>query len=129
MTSQLRVILRVSIIEQTMVVNVVVGVSNRLSVQEEEVDKAFRQLDEASHSQDLILMEDFRILRGRSWAKSRITTLDFRRPVFGLLSNLLGTVPWEEGPGERTGLAKLADFHGSPPQSSKTIHPREQGVK
>ena len=74
-------------------------------------------------------MVEFRILRGRSRAKSRIATLDFRRPDFGLFSDLLGRVPREEGPGDRTGLAKLADFHGSPPESSRMTDPHEQEVK
>ncbi|GAB0206830.1 hypothetical protein GRJ2_003148600 [Grus japonensis] len=39
-------------------------------------------------------MVEFRILRGRSRAVSRITTLDFRRANFGLFRDLLGTIPW-----------------------------------
>lgn len=42
----------VRIREQTTVANVVLGISNRPSAQEEEVDKAFWQLEEASRSQD-----------------------------------------------------------------------------
>ncbi|GAB0204057.1 hypothetical protein GRJ2_002871300 [Grus japonensis] len=39
-------------------------------------------------------MVEFRILRGRSRAISRITTLDFRRANFGLCKDLLGRIPW-----------------------------------
>ncbi|GAB0210277.1 hypothetical protein GRJ2_003493500 [Grus japonensis] len=39
-------------------------------------------------------MVEFRILRGRSRAISRITTLDFRRANFGLFRDLLGRIPW-----------------------------------
>ncbi|GAB0208892.1 hypothetical protein GRJ2_003354900 [Grus japonensis] len=39
-------------------------------------------------------MVEFRILRGRSRAVSRITALDFRRANFGLFKDLLGTIPW-----------------------------------
>ncbi|GAB0209507.1 mitochondrial enolase superfamily member 1 [Grus japonensis] len=39
-------------------------------------------------------MVEFRILRGRSRAISRITTLDFRRGNFGLFKDLLGRIPW-----------------------------------
>ncbi|GAB0206764.1 mitochondrial enolase superfamily member 1 [Grus japonensis] len=39
-------------------------------------------------------MVEFRILRGRSRAVSRITTLDFRRANFGLFKDLLGRIPW-----------------------------------
>ncbi|GAB0206941.1 hypothetical protein GRJ2_003159700 [Grus japonensis] len=39
-------------------------------------------------------MVEFRILRGRSRAISRITTLDFRRANFGLFKDLLGRIPW-----------------------------------
>lgn len=39
------------------VANVAMGVSNSLSAQEE-ADKAFRQLKEASHSQDLVFTGD-----------------------------------------------------------------------
>lgn len=48
----------VRIREQTTVVNAVMRVSNRPSAQEEEVDEAFRELEEASHSRDLIFMGD-----------------------------------------------------------------------
>lgn len=44
----------VRIRELTTVVNVVVGVSNRSA--QEEVDEASRQLEEASYSQDLVIM-------------------------------------------------------------------------
>ncbi|GAB0209109.1 mitochondrial enolase superfamily member 1 [Grus japonensis] len=40
-------------------------------------------------------MVEFRILRGRSRAMSRITTLDFRRANFGLFKDLLGRIPWD----------------------------------
>ncbi|PKU35582.1 glycerol kinase [Limosa lapponica baueri] len=39
-------------------------------------------------------MVAFRILHGRSRAKSRITTLDFKRVNFGLFKELLGGIPW-----------------------------------
>ena len=39
-------------------------------------------------------MVEFRILRGRSRAISRITTLDFRRATFSLFKDLLGRIPW-----------------------------------
>ncbi|GAB0209397.1 mitochondrial enolase superfamily member 1 [Grus japonensis] len=39
-------------------------------------------------------MAEFKILRGRSRAISRITTLDFRRGNFGLFRDLLGRIPW-----------------------------------
>ena len=39
-------------------------------------------------------MVEFRLLRGRSRATSRITTLDFRRANFGLFKDLLGGIPW-----------------------------------
>jgi len=38
-------------------------------------------------------MVEFRILRGRSRAISRIKTLDFRRAKFGLFKELLGGIP------------------------------------
>ena len=41
-------------------------------------------------------MVELRILRGRSGAKSRITTLNFRRVDFGLFSDLLGRVLWDK---------------------------------
>lgn len=74
-------------------------------------------------------MVEFRILRGKSKAKSRMVTLAFRRSDLSLLSKLLGRVPWEEAPGERMGLAKLATFHGSSPQCSRMIHPHEQEIQ
>ncbi|GAB0208304.1 mitochondrial enolase superfamily member 1 [Grus japonensis] len=49
-------------------------------------------------------MVEFRILRGRSGAESRITTLDFRRANSGLFKDLLGRIPWVkvlEGHGEQ----------------------------
>ncbi|PKU30268.1 glycerol kinase [Limosa lapponica baueri] len=39
-------------------------------------------------------MVEFMILCGRSRAKSRITTLDFRSADFGLFKDLLGGIPW-----------------------------------
>ncbi|GAB0181788.1 mitochondrial enolase superfamily member 1 [Grus japonensis] len=39
-------------------------------------------------------MVEFRILRGRSRAISRTTTLDFRRANFGLFKDLLGRISW-----------------------------------
>ena len=39
-------------------------------------------------------MVEFRILRGRSRAVSRITTLYLRRTNFGLFKVLLGRIPW-----------------------------------
>ncbi|PKU35337.1 glycerol kinase [Limosa lapponica baueri] len=41
-------------------------------------------------------MVELRILRGRSKAKSGITTLNFRRAEFGLFRNLLQCVPWNK---------------------------------
>lgn len=40
-------------------------------------------------------MVEFRITKGRSRAKSRITTLGFRRAVFELFKDLSGAVPQE----------------------------------
>jgi len=39
-------------------------------------------------------MVNFRILRRGNRARSRITTLDFRRANFGLFKELLGGIPW-----------------------------------
>jgi len=39
-------------------------------------------------------MVEFRILRGGSWATSRIKTLELRRANFGLFKELLGGIPW-----------------------------------
>jgi len=39
-------------------------------------------------------MMEFRILRGGSRAISRIKTLDFQRPNFGLFKDLLGGMLW-----------------------------------
>jgi len=39
-------------------------------------------------------MVEFRIVRGGSRVISRIKTLDFRRPNFGLFKELLGGIPW-----------------------------------
>ena len=41
-------------------------------------------------------MVEFRVLRGGSWAKIKITVLDFRRAGFGLFRDLLDTVPWDK---------------------------------
>lgn len=40
-------------------------------------------------------MVDFRILRGRVKANSRITILEFRRAYFGLFRDLLEMIPWD----------------------------------
>lgn len=48
-------------------------------------------------------MVEFRVLRGRNKAKSRITATDFRKVDFGILRVLLGEIPWEMTLG-RTGI-------------------------
>lgn len=48
-------------------------------------------------------MVEFRVLRGRNKAKSRITATDFRKVDFGIFRVLLGEIPWEMTPG-RTGV-------------------------
>lgn len=45
-------------------------------------------------------MEKFRILQGGNKAKSRITTLGFRRTGFHRLKDLLGRIPWDMALGE-----------------------------
>jgi len=40
----------------------------------------------------------FRILRGGSRAKGKLTSLDFRRTDFGFFKHLLGRVPWDKAP-------------------------------
>ena len=39
---------------------------------------------------------EFRILYGRNKAKSRISTLDFRRVNFDFFADLLGRIPWNQ---------------------------------
>ena len=75
-------------------------------------------------------MVEFGILRGGSRAKSRITTLDFRKADFGLfqrrricLEESHGNRPWRE-----KGPRKLPDIKGSPPPIPIAVHPNEQGV-
>ncbi|GAB0189068.1 mitochondrial enolase superfamily member 1 [Grus japonensis] len=41
-------------------------------------------------------MVEFRILRAARRARSKLTTLDFRRTDFGLFRDLLGRVPWDK---------------------------------
>ncbi|GAB0205396.1 hypothetical protein GRJ2_003005200 [Grus japonensis] len=41
-------------------------------------------------------MVEFRILRAARRARSKLTTLDFRRADFGLFRNLLGRIPWDK---------------------------------
>ncbi|GAB0207196.1 hypothetical protein GRJ2_003185200 [Grus japonensis] len=41
-------------------------------------------------------MVEFRILRAARRARSKITTLDFRRADFGLFRDLLGRIPWDK---------------------------------
>jgi len=41
-------------------------------------------------------MVDFKILRAPRRAHSKLTSLDFRRPDFGLFRDLLGRVPWHK---------------------------------
>ncbi|GAB0175730.1 hypothetical protein GRJ2_000038200 [Grus japonensis] len=55
-------------------------------------------------------MVEFRILRGRSRAISRITTLDFRRATFGLFKDLLGRIPWIKVLEGRGGPRKMVNI-------------------
>ncbi|GAB0206600.1 mitochondrial enolase superfamily member 1 [Grus japonensis] len=41
-------------------------------------------------------MVEFRILRAARRARSKLTTLDFRRADFGLFRDLLGRIPWDK---------------------------------
>lgn len=41
---------------------------------------------------------DFRVLRGGSRTKGKLTTLDFTRTDSGLFKHLLGRVPWDKVP-------------------------------
>ena len=41
-------------------------------------------------------MVEFKILRAVRRVHSKFTTLDFRRPDFGLFRDLLGRVPWDK---------------------------------
>lgn len=49
----------------------------------------------------------FRVLRGGSWAKVKITMLDFRRAGFGLFRHLLDTVQWDKVLGRRPKNGRL----------------------
>lgn len=59
----------------------------------------------------------FRILRGQKAAKSRITTLGFRKADLGLFRDLVGRIPWEIVLERRGGLGDVVGFRGSPPPS------------
>ena len=56
-------------------------------------------------------MMEFRILQGRSKAKSRITTLGFRSADSGLFRALLGRNPWDAAL-ERRGVQKSSTCWG-----------------
>ncbi|PKU29548.1 glycerol kinase [Limosa lapponica baueri] len=70
---------------------------------------------------------EFRILRGGSRAKNKLTTLDFRRADFGLFRDLLGRVPWDKAL-ERRGAQEnwLMIFKNHLLQD---VHPNEQEVR
>lgn len=55
---------------------------------------------------------EFRLLRGRSKAKSKITSLDFRRADYGFSKDLLVRVLW--------------DSESLPPPSSGAVHPKSR---
>ncbi|GAB0209149.1 rapamycin-insensitive companion of mTOR-like [Grus japonensis] len=70
-------------------------------------------------------MVEFRILRGRSRAISRITTLDFRRGNFGLFKDLLGRIPWVRALEGRGCPRDLVNIQALLPPSSRSVHPEE----
>jgi len=41
-------------------------------------------------------MVEFKILRAMRRARSKLSTLDFRRTDFGLIRDLLGRIPWDK---------------------------------
>lgn len=73
-------------------------------------------------------MVEFRILQGGRRAKSRITTLSFRRAGFGLFRDLSGRILWDTVPKRRGVQEELVDFQKSSP-SSRLVHPDKQEVK
>ncbi|KAM9637491.1 uncharacterized protein ACIBXB_013101 [Morphnus guianensis] len=69
-------------------------------------------------------MVAFRIPRGGSRAKTKITALDFRIADFCLFREESHGI----GPGGKRGPRKLVDTQGSNPPSSRTVQPNEQAV-
>jgi len=67
-------------------------------------------------------------LSGGKNQKSGITFLDCRRANFGLFRDLLGRIPMGDHSGEKRGTVNIVDFQGSPPLSSRMVHPREQDI-
>lgn len=65
---------------------------------------------------------EFRILRGERKVKSKLTTVDLRTADFGHFKDLLGRVIWDKAL-EARGALKLVDIQGSPPPSSRAVHP------
>ncbi|GAB0181918.1 cAMP-dependent protein kinase inhibitor alpha [Grus japonensis] len=57
-------------------------------------------------------MVEFEILRAARRARSKLTTLDFRRADFGLFRDLLGRIPWDKAlEGRGVQVAGLALFN------------------
>ncbi|GAB0205201.1 hypothetical protein GRJ2_002985700 [Grus japonensis] len=71
-------------------------------------------------------MVEFRILRGRSRAISRINTLDFRRANFGLFKDLLGRILWVRALEHGVVQESWSTAGQAPlPPSSRLVHPKE----
>jgi len=67
-------------------------------------------------------MVGVRFLSGWNKANSSITHLGFKRADFGLFGDLLGRTPWHNILKQR-GVQELFDCQGSPPSSSRLVHP------
>lgn len=72
-------------------------------------------------------MAGFRILREGNEGSNGFAILDFMRADCGLIKPQLGRIHWVMVLGEKRGLGRLVEFQGSPPPSSKVIHPDVHG--
>lgn len=73
-------------------------------------------------------MVEFGVLRRGNQVNRRFTTLDFRGTDFGLFRELLGRTPWDTVLEKRGRSEESVDFQGSPPPSSRLVHPFEHEV-
>lgn len=64
-------------------------------------------------------MVELRVLSGRRWVKSKLTTLDVRRADFGLFKHMTVKVLWDKGVEERGAQEIFLMFKGHLLQSQE----------
>ncbi|GAB0182454.1 mitochondrial enolase superfamily member 1 [Grus japonensis] len=71
-------------------------------------------------------MVEFKILRAARRARSKLTTLDFRRADFGLFRDLLGRIPWDKALEGRGAQDSWLVFKGHLPQAQEQCIPTKR---